>query len=426
LVWWRRPLIRQLLCDILIDELAHLRPGHRGLADLFHDCLAKGQGAALDALPLDDRAADGPRALALDSMELLSIAGAVSQRFGLDLLGIDDYLLARRRFGDWIDLIIHGREKLAGTADDSMVFFSSGSTGTPKPVRHRLDDLRVEIDGLIQGMGAPRRILALVPSHHIYGFIFTILGAARAFPAAPSSDHDGDALHRLDLRRQTPAALARQVQAGDWIIAHPGFWRLAAPRLGAMPQAVAISSTAPLDRDVAAQIMASGLRGYEIYGSTETAGLGLRRMDEPSFRLMAGWQRSAGEDDIRRADGRVADVQDHLIWDEDGRFRPNGRRDEAIQVLGINVYPVEIARFIETHPRVSKAAVRLMRPDEGDRLKAFVVPVDDPDPRSAENLGEDLMHWCAQKLAPAQCPRSFKMGPALPRTGMGKIMDWVI
>ena len=151
-------------------------------------------------------------------------------------------------------------------------------------------------------------------------------------------------------------------------------------------------------------------------------------MDEPSFHLMAGWHRSspAGDDGISHADGRLAEVQDHLIWNEDGTFRPHGRRDQAVQVLGINVYPAEIGRILETHPKVSKAAVRLMRPDEGDRLKAFIVPVPDLEPRAAQKLGEELMHWCGQRLSNAQCPRSFQTGASLPRTDMGKSMDWTL
>ena len=58
----------------------------------------------------------------------------------------------------------------------------------------------------------------------------------------------------------------------------------------------------------------------------------------------------------------------------DGRFLvPLKRRDACVQVAGINVYPKHVEKILSQHPAVKTCRVRLMRPEEGTRLKAFVV-----------------------------------------------------
>ncbi len=69
-----------------------------------------------------------------------------------------------------------------------------------------------------------------------------------------------------------------------------------------------------------------------------------------------------------------------------------------MQVAGINLYPERIAGIIREYPGVAEAEVRLMRPDEGDRLKAFIVMDGGkiPDPEEVRALlfflGERLNH----------------------------------
>lgn len=390
--WWTPDSVHQLLCDIIADEIARLRPS----------------GAALPPPPWSlDLALDGADdGLGADSLELLSLSGAVAQRFGIDKLGLDDLLLARRRLSDWIDLV-----RMARSQDDATIaFLSSGSTGTAKCVAHGLDRLYTEAHLLIEEIGAPRRVLTAVPSHHIYGFLFTVL-----VPALSGAEV-------VDIRCRTPTAVAHVAEAEDWIVGHPAFWRLCAPALANAPSARAISSTAPLDADTARQLVACGLKGWEIYGSTETAGLGLRRMSEPHYRLLATWRRDGT--DLRNADGKPAPLQDELLWIGDDRFTVLGRRDGAVQVAGKNVYPANIARRLEAHPFVHAAAVRLMRPEEGERLKAFIVPT--PEAPEPEALRRALRDWSADCLSAAERPQAITIGTALPTGAMGKLTDWEV
>ena len=118
-------------------------------------------------------------------------------------------------------------------------------------------------------------------------------------------------------------------------------------------------------------------------------------------------------------------LQDKLDWVDDTRFRPAGRIDQAVQVGGTNVFPGYVADVLRLHPAVAEAAVRLMRPDEGRRLKAFIVPHAGAGGDLAA-LREDLSRWVGERLATAERPAAWNIGERLPRQASGKPADWII
>lgn len=100
----------------------------------------------------------------------------------------------------------------------------------------------------------------------------------------------------------------------------------------------------------------------------------------------------------------------------------DGRRDEAVQVGGVNVYPERVAETIRSHPEVADCAVRPMRPGEGRRMKALIVleeaARDQPDSRRR------LEYWLRQTFSAPERPSSLTFGEAVPRNGQGKTTDW--
>ena len=62
-----------------------------------------------------------------------------------------------------------------------------------------------------------------------------------------------------------------------------------------------------------------------------------------------------------------------------------------------------------------------MRPEEGDRLKGFIVPKGDWDARS---LRSSLAVYLRERLRDAERPRSLTFGRTLPRNALGKDADW--
>ncbi len=165
----------------------------------------------------------------------------------------------------------------------------------------------------------------------------------------------------------------------------------------------------------------------EVYGSTETAGVAVRRWPEPSYQLMPHWR---FDDPVRddapaivHRSGRRHELPDGIWALDRDRFTLTGRRDGAVQVGGVNVYPDEIAARLREHPGVREAVVRLMCPEEGDRLKAFVVPGAAVDPAA---LLADLQAWIMTSLPTPARPTSITLGPRLPIGAMGKAVDWSI
>jgi tyrosine ammonia-lyase len=390
--WWSDDdRLGRVLVDLLAAELSRLRPG-------------------MASLPLATWTADlqiGPDGLAADSLELIHLATAVTELLHLHRSGIEDYLLARRTLADWVAVAKAGLARF----DGELTFHTSGSTGTTKPCTHSLARLRQEVETLAEVIGPTDRIVSLVPSHHIYGFLFTVL----------LSWHTGARV--LDARGRLPSRVCADLVPGDLLVAVPDVWAAIARSGAALPAgATGVSSTAPLPADVAQTLRDRGMeRLVEIYGSSETGGIGWRDQPEDGFRLFPCWELD-GTAIRNRTDGEARDLPDHCIPDADGRIHVAGRRDNAIQVGGVNVFPVRIAAVLEDHPAVAAAAVRPHPVPGGLRLKAFVVPSDpDADPAA---LTAELARWADGRLEPHERPRSWTVGPALPRNAMGKPADW--
>jgi hypothetical protein len=326
----------------------------------------------------------------------------------------------------------------------------------------------------------------------------------------------------LDLRGFAPGALSRQLRPGDLVVGFPDFWRGFAEagvgaqqgsaterderdeRASALQDVVGVSSTAPCPDAVARGAVDAGLaRLVQVYGSSETAGVGWRDGPDADYTLFPYWRRAhrgahvdgarlngehtkdehtkdehtkdehtkdehlKGEhlngahpngahpngehpnsdhpngehpnsdhpngdhlqgESLERAmaDGqrRIYPLQDRLDWSGADRFRPAGRVDQAVQVGGVNVFPGYVTDVLKLHPQVADASVRLMRADEGHRLKAFVV-AREPAPQ-LEALRTQLHGWLGERLSAAECPAAISFGPALPRGASGKLADWII
>jgi len=397
LAWWQvESALERVVGDLVAAELALARPGR-----------------VLPRLPWPaglDLAAD----LGADSLDLMAAATALGDFLQFGRGGMQDALLGRPVLADWIGA---ARASLA-VFDAQLVFRTSGSSGMPKRCAHRLASLWREVDELARVLPGRRRVLSAVPAHHIYGFLFTVL-----LPQA-----GGACLPVRDLRASSPAALAGLVQPGDLVVAHPDWWRQVAALGMEFPADVAgVSSTAPCPDEVAQALAAGGLRLVQVYGSSETAGVGWRASAGEAYRLFSYWQ-VPEEGWVARAphDGPAErfELQDRLDWTSGDRFLPVGRKDHAVQVGGVNVFPTYVGEVLAMHPAVAACQVRPMRPDEGRRLKAFVVPR--ANAMDAGALRQALGRWLAERLAPAECPAAFSFGPSLPRAPTGKPADWII
>ena len=398
LPWHRHPgALARFVADLVSDELAHVRPG--GLP-----------------LPIQPWAADlaiDEQGLGLDSLERLSVSAALTEALHLHEAGIEDLLLARGRFGEWLELAAEGLV----TYDASLTFRTSGSSGVAKACSHALVNLWQEVDYLSHLTSGTRRVLSAVPAHHLYGFLFTVLLPDRL-----------DCEDVIDVRRLTPQALVAMMQPGDLVISHPAHWSVVARHALSLPRGVkGVTSTAPCPDSLARSLEDIGLATLmQVYGSSETAGIGTRMAPGSAFELMPFWSRDPcdGHRLLRAAkDGSITShtTQDRLDWLDTRRFGICGRKDEAVQVGGTNVFPARVRQVLLKHPQVADAQVRLMTPEEGSRLKAFVVPAPGTD---REILQTELWQWTESRLTAPERPKAFTLGFQLPRNLIGKLSDW--
>jgi long-chain acyl-CoA synthetase len=406
--WWRAPgALQRFTADLIDGELARLRPG-RGAP------LAAGKGTP-------DLVAD----LGADSLELMALTAALAEVLQLPQAGMLDALLADSAIDAWVTVLQAALEQSApGALPARLGFRSSGSSGLPTLNVHALALLWQEVAALAPLLPGRRRIVSAVPCHHIYGFLWTVLLPHLASP--------GRVLPVVDVRGQVAAGVWQALLPGDLVIGYPEFWQAALAGAGpgqCAADVVGVSSTAPCPQELAECLQAAGLaRLVQIYGSSETAGVGWRDSAIAPYRCLPYWQRV--DDDDARLSRRMPDggtsmvrLPDRLVWQDGGGFLPTGRIDAAVQVGGVNVSPQRVAALLREHPAVADAAVRLMRPDEGARLKAYIATASSA---TAAVLAQQLDDYLRQHLAPAERPASFTFGAAVPRQRNGKLADWVI
>lgn len=161
----------------------------------------------------------------------------------------------------------------------------------------------------------------------------------------------------------------------------------------------------------------------KVCGSSETAGVGLCSVPGGDFKLLPRWERAQHPDTLLdRSTATECELSDQLQWLDQTSFRPIGRRDEAVQVGGINVFPRTISERLQGLPEVAAAVVRLMSTYEGERLKAFIVPAEGYE--AGQQLETRLHVWCTQNLPAVERPKAFALGLALPQNHLGKQSDW--
>lgn len=385
--WWRREdLFNRYSCDVIAAELLRQRPQH--------DFVSR---------PILATTRLGEDGLALDSLERLRICEALVEALRIEPWAGFDRLLEPDLVSELIDLI---RALMFGT-NHGPVFHTSGSQGIPRRVRHGWVELSAELDHWQQRFASARRIVSLVPSPHIYGFLFTIaLPAMLGIPV-------------MDARGRVAGSVISILERGDLVISHPLFWQMAINR--AWPSDIsAVTSGGAVDRAAFAQAACDGLdTAIEIYGSTETSGVGVRHAKEAIFTLLPWWDRAG--DGVVRQDGKPIALPDEVEWFGPRLLDPTRRKDGQVQVAGTNVSPQKVSSVLCAHPAVAQARVRLMVPHEGNRLKAFIVPA-----HAGDDLEAELAAWCASRLAPMERPKAFTLGASLPVSPEGKDIDWAI
>jgi long-chain acyl-CoA synthetase len=413
----------RLITSLIAEEIGRLRQReitpNESLSWTDATLLGENTSDTSDANSLDAGSLD------LDSLGRIDVAARLNQFFHLHEVGIEDYLLIEKTIGRWNFIVGEAFKQKC----DWVTFQTSGSTGTPKTTAHEIANLLNEARELVDILKRPRRIISMVPPHHIYGFIFTVL-----LPVLMN-------IEVIDARVLSPGKLRALLIDGDVIVATPHLWRYLATSLSSLPEGVlGTSSTAPMPTALAEELKRKGLsRLTEIYGSTETSGIAWRSDPQAAFKLFDIWSVSDDRESISRrientssgsstfgisTVGPAIPFGDKVEFDGERHLRPVRRRDGAVQVGGVNVFPERVKHLLAEHDGILEVAVRGFSVG-GDgarqRLKAFVVPKTLSDLVALE---KSLRSHAAERMSAVEQPAAYAFGEALPRNAFGKLTDW--
>jgi acyl-CoA synthetase (AMP-forming)/AMP-acid ligase II len=125
------------------------------------------------------------------------------------------------------------------------------------------------------------------------------------------------------------------------------------------------------------------------------------------------WRRPEATAETIEPDGWVH-TGDIGRWDDEGYLHLLDRRHDVIISGGFNVYPREVEDALLSHPAVVQAAV-VGLPDEtwGERVAAAVVTRTPADT-------DEILAFCADRLAGFKRPRAIEIWPDLPTSPVGK------
>jgi acyl-coenzyme A synthetase/AMP-(fatty) acid ligase len=259
------------------------------------------------------------------------------------------------------------------------------------------------------------RVLATVPSHHIYGLLFGVLVPLRA----------GGALVRETPVHAEAVAAAVERHGATHLASVPAHLRaLDALAPARTSLARVFSSGAPLPAATAATVgRVLGLPVTEVYGSSETGGIAWREAPDAPWRPFPGVTVTRGPADRLLIDSpllapgaeRPFPCADRVAPEGDGRFALLGRTDGTVKVGGKRVALQEIEARALAVPGVRDAAA--LAEDVGGARGAEVWLAVAGAGVSPEAVRSALARW----LDPTTLPRRIRVVPALPREENGKL-----
>ena len=341
-------------------------------------------------------------------------------------------------------------------ADDlAVLVFTAGTSGSPKAAMLTHGNLLANIEQVQQHPG--RRVepgdalLGVLPLFHIFG-LNVVLGLGLSAGARVVLVERFDPVASLDTLQRHGITL---------VAGAPPMYTAWATMPGANPGAfatvrLATSGAAPLPDEIRPLFeQRFGVPIHEGYGLTEAApvvtsslvdrpprpgsigvplpGIEVRLVDEEGEDALVGdpgeirvrgpnvfkgyWENEEATAAAITPDGWLC-TGDVAVADDEGWLYIVDRAKDLIIVSGFNVYPAEVEEALLEHPGIAQVAVvGNAHPYSGETVVAFVVP------ESGRLLEEDeVIEFCADRLARYKCPTKVNFVPSLPVGVAGKLL----
>lgn len=306
-----------------------------------------------------------------------------------------------------------------------VVFKTSGSSGQPKPIFKHAEGLLAEVEVLqrLYCLHAGQHVLGLVRPFHIYGFLHAFLLPLKARA-------------RVTLWPLTQHLPLASLPRADLLISVPSQWSFVEALLRETPVHRLVSSGAPFGRDRAQRLKEhpqKPFESWEILGSTETGGMGYRRIDanedHAQFELLDGVELDESGSDgtwIRSpfiAPEKAAFTADRLELIDELSFRHLGRADRIFKYAGKRYSLPEIEDALSSlcdGAAVVCHFIEDLSRAQGGILRAWVEAKDesDKDERGQKTL-DIRVRFLAQHTLPF--PQQLICLPQLPRDAQGKV-----
>lgn len=318
-------------------------------------------------------------------------------------------------------------------AETKLVIFTSGSTGQPKPVVKQLMQFQLEIEALEKQWGkllSQATALATVSHQHIYGLLFRVLWPLSA----------GRCFHSASYLNPESLVKAAKDGAAYWVASPAHLKRLdqGSPWDGIAKLCAVFSSGSALPHEVAQQILTcSGQPVIEIYGSTESGGIGWRLQGNDPVTLWTlfegmslkqtekGWQLHSPYLQISSIEGQGGfQLDDQLSLQEDGRFILQGRVDRIVKIEEKRLSLKEMEQYLMATPWVAETFT-LVLTHHRDVVGAVIVLTGDGvqslKTEGRKPLIKQLREALHQYFDAVVLPRKWLFLERMPLTAEGKI-----
>lgn len=354
------------------------------------------------------------------------------------------------------DLLSHEPAPVVDRAaeDLAVLIFTSGTAGAPRPAMLTHGNLYMNLrqvlasDDRVQEAGDV--VFGLLPMFHIFG-LNVVLGMTLVTGASVLL------VERFDPVSAVESIVKHRVTT---IAGPPTMWAAFAGLPGVEGDELvsvrrAVSGAAKLPTEVGQAIEARfGVHLEEGYGLTEASpvvaapiagvtprgsvgvpvpGMEVRLVDADGDDVLVGdsgellvrgpnvfagyWGDPEATARVLTEDGwlRTGDV---AVVDDDGNLYLVDRAKDLIIVSGFNVFPAEVEEVLLEHPAIEACAVLgVAHPHTGESVKAYVKARDG---MSIEE--DDVIDFCAQRLAHYKCPNKVWFVDDIPRGLGGKVI----